>query len=86
MKRALLIVGAFTLWIALCSSCYLATNFIDVRMSGKCKTTYTYKNVNRETKTSTRCFETENGNVCKDGVKLVRAIKINEKRICERRK
>lgn len=86
MKRLILIVGAFTLWITLGTSCYLATELIDVQMSSKCEATYTYKNVNGETKTSPRCFETEDGNVCKDGVKLVRAIRINEKRICERRK
>ena len=84
MKRLILIVGAIALWIALCSSCYLATNFIDVRMSGKCETTYTFKNQNGETKTSTRCFETETGNVCKDKAKLVRANKVIEKRVCKK--
>lgn len=84
MKRALLIVGAFTLWIALCSTCYLATNFIDVRMSSECETTYTFKNSSGENKISTRCFETENGNVCKDNAKLVRADKVIEKRICKK--
>ena len=84
MKRLILITGSITLWIALCSTCYLATNFIDVRMSSNCETTYTFKNQNGETKSSTRCFETEAGNVCKDKAKLVRANKVIEKRICKK--
>jgi hypothetical protein len=53
-------------------------------MSKKCEVSYTYKNQNGETKISTRCFETEDGNVCKDNAKLVRADKVIEKRICKK--
>jgi hypothetical protein len=84
MKRLILIVGAFTLWIALGTSCYIATELIEPRMSKKCEVKYTYKNQNGETKTSPRCFETEDGNVCKDKAKLVKANKVIEKRICKK--
>ena len=84
MKRLILIVGAFTLWIALGTSCYIATELIEPRMSKKCEVSYTYKNQNGETKKSTRCFETEDGNVCKNNAKLVRADKVIEKRICKK--
>lgn len=84
MKRLILIVGAFTLWIALGTSCYLATELIEPKMSSKCESTYTYKTANGDTKTSTRCFETEEGNVCKYNAKLVKADKVIEKKICKK--
>ena len=84
MKRLILIVGAITLWTVLGTSCYLATELIEPKMSKKCESSYTYKNVAGETKQSLKCFETEDGNVCKDRTKLVRADKVIEKRICKK--
>jgi hypothetical protein len=83
MKRFILIVGAFTLWIALGTSCYLATELIEPQMSKKCEFTYSYIDSDGNKRTSIRCFETEDGNVCKDKTKLVRANKVIEKRYCK---
>ena len=81
MKRTLLIVGAFTLWISLGSSCYLATEFIPVR--NKCNSTYSYTDMQGNKGTSSRCFETEEGNMCKYKSKLIKVNRVVEKKVCE---
>lgn len=81
MKRLVLIAGALALWSLLLSTCYFATKIKNLK--SMCKSSYHYTDVLGNKGISKHCFDTEDGMICKDAKHSVRAIRVEEKRICE---
>lgn len=80
MKRVILVTGAVALWVSLCTSCYFATKFIEVK--AKCKTTYEYIDLNSNNGTSDHCYNTEDGLMCRHNKNFIRVNKFNKYKEC----
>ena len=81
MKRLVLIAGALALWSLLLSSCYFATKI--KKLKTNCKATYYYTDAKGNKGIAKHCFDTEDGMICKDAKHSVRALRVEEKRICK---
>ena len=81
MKRLVLIAGALALWSLLLSSCYFATKIKSLKTI--CKATYYYTDEKGNKGIAKHCFDTEDGMICKDAKHSVRALRVEEKRICK---
>lgn len=83
MKRLVLIAGALALWSVLLSSCYFATKIKNLKANRKCKSTYYYTDAKGNKGIAKHCFETEDGMICKNANYSIRAIRVEERRICD---
>lgn len=81
MKRLVLIAGALALWSVLLSTCYFATKIKNLKTN--CKASYHYTDVAGNKGIAKHCFDIEDGMICKNAKHSVRAIRVEEKRICE---
>ena len=81
MKRLILIVGAFTLWTALGTSCYLAYEILPLKR--KCKVTYEYTDKNGNKGISEHCFMYEDRYICRDIKHITQVKETKKKEVCK---